>query len=61
MSDALNTSKVEGLALYQYATCPFCMRVRDAIHRLGIEIELRDTDRNPAYGEELIRQSTSLS
>ncbi|MDX1593162.1 MAG: glutaredoxin, partial [Gammaproteobacteria bacterium] len=31
-----------GLALYQFATCPFCIKVRKEIHRLALPVELRD-------------------
>lgn len=30
------------LVLYQYKTCPFCMKVRRRIARLGLNIEKRD-------------------
>lgn len=30
------------LALYQFKACPFCIRVRKEISRLGLNIELRD-------------------
>jgi glutaredoxin len=30
------------LALYQFKACPFCIRVRKEIARLGLNIELRD-------------------
>lgn len=45
--------KIEGLALYQYDTCPFCMRVRMSMRSLGIEIELRDTRRDAKFAEEV--------
>ncbi|OHV10586.1 glutaredoxin family protein [Kushneria phosphatilytica] len=32
----------QSLALYQYRTCPFCIRVRKEMHRLALPIELRD-------------------
>lgn len=31
------------LALYQYAMCPYCVRVKAAIKRLGLDIDMRDT------------------
>jgi glutaredoxin len=31
-----------GLALYQFRTCPFCVKVRREISRLSLNIELRD-------------------
>ncbi|OEY65357.1 glutaredoxin family protein [Marinobacter sp. X15-166B] len=30
------------LALYQFRTCPFCIKVRKEIARLGLTIEIRD-------------------
>jgi len=32
----------QGLSLYHYGSCPFCVRVRVAADRLGLDIELRD-------------------
>ncbi len=46
-----NTSK---LSLYQYDFCPYCLIVRRAIKRLGIDIEIRDTLKHPEYRQELI-------
>ena len=45
---------VEGLALYQYAGCPFCLRVRMALDELGVEIELRDTLVDPEHERALV-------
>ncbi len=47
-------STTEGLALYQYQSCPYCRRVRMAIDQLGIEIEMRDTLLNSGYGDEVV-------
>lgn len=41
------------LALYQYAACPFCVKVRRAIRRLGLNIELRDARNDPRFRREL--------
>lgn len=30
------------LALYQFSTCPFCIKVRKELHRLSLPVELRD-------------------
>lgn len=38
-----------GLALYQFAACPFCIRVRKEISRLGLSIETRDAQHNPDH------------
>lgn len=47
-------STVEQLSLYQYGTCPFCVRVRSAARALGVELELRDTLANSEYSDEIL-------
>ncbi|MDW7747920.1 glutaredoxin [Halomonas sp.] len=37
------------LALYQFRTCPFCIKVRKEIARLGLDIELRDAQQDPDH------------
>ncbi|SHL88030.1 glutaredoxin family protein [Vreelandella subglaciescola] len=44
----------EALALYQFRTCPFCIKVRKEIARLGLTIELRDTQRDPDHKQALL-------
>ena len=41
------------LALYQFKTCPFCIKVRRHIKRLSLNIELRDARHNQEYRHEL--------
>ncbi|HSP57463.1 MAG TPA: glutaredoxin [Halomonas sp.] len=41
------------LALYQFRTCPFCIKVRKEIARLGLDIELRDAQLDPEHRREL--------
>ncbi len=48
------------LALYQFETCPFCMKVRREIKRLGLQIELRDARNNETYRDELVRGGGEL-
>lgn len=48
-------AKAAGLALYQRYACPFCVKVRRAIHKLNVGIEIRDI-KNTAYRDELIAQ-----
>lgn len=43
----------ENLALYQFKTCPFCIKVRRHIKRLSLNIELRDARHNQVYRQEL--------
>jgi glutathione S-transferase len=47
--------ELSGLALYHFTTCPYCVRVRRALARLGLdELELRDIRRDPEARRELI-------
>ncbi|WP_193092120.1 glutaredoxin family protein [Halomonas colorata] len=42
------------LALYQFRTCPFCIKVRKEIARLGLTIELRETQLDPTHKQALV-------
>lgn len=42
------------LALYQFRACPFCMKVRKEMARLGLNIELRDAQHDPKHREALL-------
>ncbi len=42
------------LALYQYAACPFCVKVRRAMKRSALNIETRDAKRKEQFKEELL-------
>jgi len=44
------------LSLYQLPACPFCVKTRRAIKRLGLNIELRNINQNEKYREELIKE-----
>nr|BBJ04647.1 glutaredoxin [Marinobacter nauticus] len=44
----------ENLALYQFRACPFCIKVRKEMARLGLNIELRDAQHDPANREDLL-------
>jgi glutaredoxin len=46
----------ENLALYQLPACPFCVKVRRAIKRNALKIELRNINRNENYRQELINE-----
>jgi len=41
------------LTLYQFKTCPFCIKVRRASKRLSLNIEKRDAQHHPAARQEL--------
>lgn len=44
------------LALYQFKTCPFCIKVRQNIHRLALPIELRDAQHNHLHRQTLAQE-----
>ena len=44
------------LALYHFQLCPFCVKTRRAIRRLGLEIELRDARNDTKWNKELISE-----
>lgn len=52
--------KTAGLALYQFQACPFCVKVRRAMKRMGVQIELRDAKESSQYADELLRGGGSL-
>lgn len=46
-----NTSS---MALYQYKTCPFCIKVRRHTKRLSLNIETRDAQHDPTNRTQLL-------
>jgi glutaredoxin len=54
----LNTAS-EHLKLYQFEYCPFCVKTRRAIQRLGMEIETRNANTNEKWHQELVEQGGS--
>ena len=49
-----------GLALYQFRACPFCVKTRRALRRLGLDIELRDAKRDARWRDELLTDGGRL-
>ena len=45
----------KSLKLYQYHACPFCVKVRRAMKRLNLDIELRDAKKGGLYRDELLK------
>lgn len=45
------------LALYQFRTCPFCIKVRQEMRRLSLPIEQRDAQHDAAHRAELLQGS----
>lgn len=44
------------MALYQFQQCPFCVKTRRQIRRLGLNIEKRDARNDPKWNHELINE-----
>lgn len=47
-------AEVSNLVLYQFQTCPFCIKVKRHNKRLSLNIETRDAQHNSVYREELL-------
>ena len=47
----------QSLALYQFNTCPFCIKVRQEMRRLSLPIEKRDAQHHAAHRDELLQGS----
>jgi len=43
-------------ALYQFRACPFCVKTRRAMRRLGLNIETRDAQHDPKWRAQLLEQ-----
>ena len=48
------------MALYQYQACPFCVKVRRALKRHSLNIEIRDAKRDQQFRQELEQQGGQL-
>ena len=51
---AVDTQSMK-LVLYQFKTCPFCIKVRREVRRLSLPIELRDAQHNQVFRAELLQ------
>jgi glutaredoxin len=47
----------QSLALYQFSTCPFCIKVRQEMRRLSLPIEKRDAQHHAANRDALVQGS----
>jgi glutaredoxin len=45
----------KSLALYQFSTCPFCIKVRQEMRRLSLPIEKRDAQHHTANRDTLLQ------
>lgn len=47
-------AQAKDLVMYQFATCPFCIRTRRAIKRLSLHIETRDALKHAPSRQQLL-------
>jgi len=47
----------QDLALYQFKTCPFCIKVRQEMHRLSLPIARRDAQHDAGHRQTLLQGS----
>jgi glutaredoxin len=53
-AQATINEQTNGLTLYQYKACPFCVKVRRVMKRQSLEIETRDVKRSESAKGELL-------
>ncbi|HEU0186699.1 MAG TPA: glutaredoxin domain-containing protein [Gallionellaceae bacterium] len=52
--------QTRNLALYQFRTCPFCIKVRREMARLSLNVELRDAQHDAGHRDALLQGGGSL-
>ena len=54
-------SEAKNLTLYQFKTCPFCIKVKRMMRRLSLNIETVDAQHDTNTREELLTQGGKIS
>lgn len=57
---ALVEQSLKSMSLYQFALCPFCVKVRRTLHQLNLPMELRDAKNNQQFRQELNEQGGKI-
>lgn len=52
----LTPDTVETFSLYHYDSCPFCVMTRRAMDQTNLNVELRNTQKQPEHRAELVKQ-----
>ena len=47
--------ELEGMVLYQFYACPFCIKTRRALRRLSLPVEIRNAQQGSPAREELLQ------
>jgi glutaredoxin len=55
VAQVLVEQQCQSLTLYQFSTCPFCLKVRQEMRALSLPIARRDVQHNLANREELVQ------
>ena len=50
----IEVSSIGSLSLYHFQACPYCMKTRQHIKKLGLDVEHRDIIDHPEYKNELL-------
>jgi len=50
----------QNMALYQFKTCPFCIKVRREIKRQSLNIELRDAQYDQQHRQQLLNEGGKI-
>ncbi|TDF37554.1 glutaredoxin [Alteromonadaceae bacterium M269] len=53
-------SELASLSLYQFYSCPFCIKTRRALHRLNLPMVKRNVSRGSQYRQELAEQGGKI-
>ena len=48
--------KTEGLTIYQFEACPFCVKVRRFMRKNNLKINLKDAKNNKTFKSELLNE-----
>lgn len=46
--------ELQGLRLYQFFACPFCIKTRRAMHKMNLPVEKRSVSSGSPYRDELL-------
>ena len=59
LQQAVN-QQCQSLVLYQFTTCPFCIKVRQEMRRLSLPIERRDAQHHPQNRDALLQGADTI-
>lgn len=59
-AQVLVTQATQGLSLYQFYACPFCVKTRRAIHRLNLPIATRNATPGSPFRQELATEGGAV-